>query len=181
GVASGRTSRIRSTNPAFISWRAGRPTRGGLPVGLRCRISSRLACSPSLRRCSARPQRRHDHHPTRAASAASWWPDQYLPADARADHHVEASAHHRLSRRGRRRSHSAVEGACPEDCLMIHRKYFFDSMRASLFHAFAQSQVDGLNVFLDWYDTDNPPIPERYHLGDRELAYVLATTYHETG
>jgi len=64
---------------------------------------------------------------------------------------------------------------------MIHRKYFFDSMRASLFHAFAQSQVDGLNVFLDWYDTANPSLPERYHLGDRELAYVLATTYHETG
>jgi len=63
---------------------------------------------------------------------------------------------------------------------MIHRKYFFDNIRFYLFKSFTQSQVDGLNVFLDWYDEKNPPIPERYHLDDRMLAYVLATTYHET-
>ena len=63
---------------------------------------------------------------------------------------------------------------------MIHRKYFFDSMRYYLFKSFDQSQVDGLNVFLDWYDNIDPVIPERYHIGDRELAYILATSYHET-
>lgn len=26
----------------------------------------------------------------------------------------------------------------------------------------------------------NPAAPERYHIGDRDLAYMLATTYHET-
>jgi len=63
---------------------------------------------------------------------------------------------------------------------MIHRDYFFDSVRCYLFTSLTQQQVDGLNIFLDWYDIENPPIPERYHLGDRELAYILATTYHET-
>jgi hypothetical protein len=64
---------------------------------------------------------------------------------------------------------------------MIHRRYFFDFMRVNLFKTFTQAQVDGLNIFLDWYDTENPPLPDRYHLGDRDFAYVLATTYHETG
>jgi len=63
---------------------------------------------------------------------------------------------------------------------MIHRNYFFDNIKYYLFKKFNQGQVDGLNVFLDWYDTHNPPIPERYHIDDRMLAYVLATTYHET-
>jgi len=62
----------------------------------------------------------------------------------------------------------------------IHRKYFFDNIKYYLFKSFNQGQVDGLNVFLDWYDNKNPPLPERYHLDDRMLAYVLATTYHET-
>lgn len=65
--------------------------------------------------------------------------------------------------------------------MTIHRKYFFDSLRSALFKSFSQTQVDGLNVFLDWYDEENPPIPDRYHLDDRMFAYVLATTYHETG
>ena len=65
--------------------------------------------------------------------------------------------------------------------MSTHRKYFFDSIRSSLFGSLAQSQVDGLNLFLDWYDTENPAIPDRYHLDDRMFAYVLATTYHETG
>ena len=63
---------------------------------------------------------------------------------------------------------------------MIHRNYFFDNIKYYLFKKFNQGQVDGLNVFLDWYDTQNPPIPERYHIDDRMLAYILATTYHET-
>lgn len=63
---------------------------------------------------------------------------------------------------------------------MIHREYFFDNIRYYLFKSLNQDQVDGLNVFLEWYDTKNPPIPERYHIDDRCLAYILATTYHET-
>jgi|SRR5262245_37314323 len=64
--------------------------------------------------------------------------------------------------------------------MTIHRDYFFDNIRYYLFKSFTQSQVDGLNVFLDWYDNKNPPIPEKYHIDDRCLAYILATTYHET-
>jgi hypothetical protein len=63
---------------------------------------------------------------------------------------------------------------------MIHRDYFFDNIKFYLFKSFNQDQVDGLNVFLDWYDKENPPIPERYHIDERCLAYILATTYHET-
>src|SRR4030095_7905010 len=63
---------------------------------------------------------------------------------------------------------------------VIHRDYFFEDIKFYLFKSLAQSQVDGLNVFLDWYDQDNPPLPEKYHLDDRCLAYILATTYHET-
>jgi hypothetical protein len=63
---------------------------------------------------------------------------------------------------------------------MIHRDYFFDSIKYYLFKSFNQDQVDGLNVFLDWYDNENPPIPDAHHLDERMLAYVLATTYHET-
>lgn len=63
---------------------------------------------------------------------------------------------------------------------MIHRDYFFDNIKYYLFKSFNQDQVDGLNVFLDWYDNENPPIPEKYHIDDRCLAYILATTYHET-
>jgi len=65
--------------------------------------------------------------------------------------------------------------------MAIHRNYFFDNIKYYLFKSFNQGQVDGLNVFLDWYDNDNPPLPEQYHIDDRCLAYILATTYHETG
>jgi len=64
--------------------------------------------------------------------------------------------------------------------MAIHRTYFFDNIRYYLFGSFTQSQVDGLNIFLDYYDLNNPPIPDVYHLDDRMLAYVLATTFHET-
>jgi putative chitinase len=43
-----------------------------------------------------------------------------------------------------------------------------------------QEQVDGCNVLLDWYDDENPPIPDRHHLDDRMFAYCLATAWHET-
>jgi hypothetical protein len=56
---------------------------------------------------------------------------------------------------------------------MIQRKYFFDSVRASLFNGdIAQSQVDGLSLLLDY--------AEEIGCDDRHLAYILATTYHET-
>jgi putative chitinase len=56
---------------------------------------------------------------------------------------------------------------------MIHRKYFFDSVRGALFGgALTQQQVDGLNVFLAYADEEG--------LDDRCLAYILATTFHET-
>jgi hypothetical protein len=57
--------------------------------------------------------------------------------------------------------------------MVIHRKYFFDSVRASLFNgALIQGQVDGLNVLLDEGDARA--------WDHRWLAYLLATTYHET-
>jgi len=56
---------------------------------------------------------------------------------------------------------------------MIQRKYFFDSVRGSLFSgSLSQSQVDGLNALLDYAETAQ--------VDDRHLAYVLATTFHET-
>ena len=63
---------------------------------------------------------------------------------------------------------------------MIHRDYFFQNIKFYLFKSMTQDQVDGCNVFLDWYDTENPPAPDAHHFDDRMLAYVLATTYHET-
>ena len=64
--------------------------------------------------------------------------------------------------------------------MTIHRDYFFDNIKYYLFGSMEPEQVDGCNVFLDWYDLENPPPPDRWHLDDRMLAYVLATTYHET-
>jgi putative chitinase len=56
---------------------------------------------------------------------------------------------------------------------MIQRKYFFDSIRESLFtDGLTQDQVDGFNVILDYAESEG--------CDDRHLAYVLATTYHET-
>lgn len=56
---------------------------------------------------------------------------------------------------------------------MIHRKWFFDTVRDSLFGgAVSQSQVDGMNALLDCADAVG--------VDYRQFAYVLATTYHET-
>jgi putative chitinase len=63
---------------------------------------------------------------------------------------------------------------------MIHRNYFFENIKYYLFKSMNQDQVDGCNVFLDWYDLENPSIPSEHHFDDRMLAYVLATAYHET-
>jgi|SRR5262252_78885 len=56
---------------------------------------------------------------------------------------------------------------------MIQRKYFFDSVRASLFSGhMTQSQVDGMSAMLDF--------AESVGCDDRHLAYILGTTFHET-
>ena len=56
---------------------------------------------------------------------------------------------------------------------MIQRKYFFDSVRSSLFAgSLNQGQVDGLNALLDYAEGSGTD--------DRHLAYILATTFHET-
>ncbi len=55
----------------------------------------------------------------------------------------------------------------------LQRKYFFDSVRGSLFGgSLTQTQVDGLVALLDY--------AERNRVDDRHLAYILATTFHET-
>jgi hypothetical protein len=74
-------------------------------------------------------------------------------------------------------AHYRVCGAA----MTIHRDYFFENIKYYLFKNFSQDQVDGLNVFLDWYDNENPPIPDQHHIDQRMLAYIFATTYHETG
>jgi len=56
---------------------------------------------------------------------------------------------------------------------MIQRKYFFDCVRGWLFAgSLTQDQVDGMTVLLDYADDEG--------VDDRQLAYVLATTFHET-
>jgi len=55
----------------------------------------------------------------------------------------------------------------------INRKYYYDSVRGSLFSgSMKQSQVDGQNALLD--------TAELLGWDDRWVAYLLATTYHET-
>lgn len=57
---------------------------------------------------------------------------------------------------------------------MINRAKFFDSVRASLFaNKLRVTQVDGMEAILDGWDS-------RSHTDLRWLAYMLATTYHET-
>jgi hypothetical protein len=56
----------------------------------------------------------------------------------------------------------------------MNRKIFYDAMRQTLFGQITQPQVDGMeNILNEW---------EARELDDlRWLAYILATTYHETG
>lgn len=57
--------------------------------------------------------------------------------------------------------------------MTIQRKYFFDSVRSSLFAgSLTQSQVDGMNAILDYAAGSGTD--------DRHLAYILATSFHET-
>lgn len=59
---------------------------------------------------------------------------------------------------------------------MINRKYFYDTVRRSLFgKRIAPEQLAGMEDLLDYWEKHYPD-------GDiRHLAYILATTYHETG
>src|SRR5262249_60267923 len=53
------------------------------------------------------------------------------------------------------------------------RKYYYDSVRGSLFSgSMNQKQVDGQTALLDY--------AEQLQWDDRWTAYLLATTYHET-
>jgi len=57
--------------------------------------------------------------------------------------------------------------------VMIQRKFFFDVARSYLFDgSMTQSQVDGMTAILNY--------AESIGCDDRHLAYVLATTFHET-
>ncbi|NLS02852.1 hypothetical protein HGP14_05635 [Rhizobium sp. P32RR-XVIII] len=57
----------------------------------------------------------------------------------------------------------------------IDRKFFFDSVRDSLFKGtLSEEQVEGMTAILDYFETHMPD-------GDlRWLAYILATAFHET-
>lgn len=56
---------------------------------------------------------------------------------------------------------------------MVNRDKFFSIIKASLFGSFNQAQVDGLNSIIEGCITRKV-----YDL--RKVAYILATTYHET-
>ena len=58
---------------------------------------------------------------------------------------------------------------------MINRKFFFDHARLTLFDgSLRQSQVNGMNAILDEWDRAYAKKDDRW------LAYMLATTHHET-
>jgi glycosyl hydrolase family 19 (putative chitinase) len=58
---------------------------------------------------------------------------------------------------------------------MINRKFFFDNVRSHLFDGkLSQKQVDGLNAILGEWDAKHAKKDDRW------LAYMLATTHHET-
>src|SRR5215510_4091003 len=63
---------------------------------------------------------------------------------------------------------------------MIHRTYFFDSVRYYLDsdQSLSQDQVDGLNSLLDYYEIVGIEGSGDYE--DRYFAYICATTWHET-
>lgn len=56
----------------------------------------------------------------------------------------------------------------------INRKFFFDTVRLTLFDgSLRQKQVDGLTTFLDYWEEKHADKDDRW------LAYVLATAHHE--
>lgn len=58
----------------------------------------------------------------------------------------------------------------------INREFFFYHVRLHLFDgSMKQSQVNGLNGFLDKWEAEMPDADDRW------LAYILGTAHHETG
>ena len=58
----------------------------------------------------------------------------------------------------------------------INREFFFYHVRLQLFDgSMKQSQVNGLNGFLDKWEAETPDADDRW------LAYILGTAHHETG
>ncbi len=58
---------------------------------------------------------------------------------------------------------------------MLNRNFFFDQTKISLFNGkFNQTQIDGLNAILDEWEKNYSKKDDRW------LAYMLATTHHET-
>jgi len=56
----------------------------------------------------------------------------------------------------------------------INRKFFFDAVRIDLFGgSLSKKQVEGLTVFLDYWETHHASKDDRW------LAYVLGTAHHE--
>ena len=57
----------------------------------------------------------------------------------------------------------------------IDRKFFFDSVRDSLFKGtLSDGQVEGMTAILDYFEAHMPEADLRW------LAYILATAFHET-
>jgi hypothetical protein len=68
--------------------------------------------------------------------------------------------------------------AMAADPLMFDRTIFFDSVRGSLFGgALSQQQVDGMNAVLGQWEAQQTGVAMT---DTRWLAYMLATTFHET-
>jgi len=58
---------------------------------------------------------------------------------------------------------------------IINREHFFNTVRSNLFHGkLKQAQVTGMNTILDEWEKNYS------NADDRFLAYMLATTFHET-
>ncbi len=58
---------------------------------------------------------------------------------------------------------------------IINREHFFSTVRSNLFHGkLKQAQVNGMNAILDEWEKSYA------NNDDRFLAYMLATTFHET-
>lgn len=65
---------------------------------------------------------------------------------------------------------------------MIHRHYFFDSVRYYLdsSQSLSQEQVDGFTALLDYFDAPAVDAAQGGWCDDRMLAYILSTAWHET-
>lgn len=59
---------------------------------------------------------------------------------------------------------------------MLNRNFFFQRVRQFLFDGkMTQKQIDGLNAILQYWESNHTKKDDRW------LAYILATTHHETG